>query len=43
LHRIKTKKVWVNILLQTIGFIKIPFPTLEFNTDKGFVFHALKF
>lgn len=43
LHRIKTKKVWVNTILQTIGLIKIPFPTLEYNTDKGFGFHALMF
>lgn len=43
LQRIKTKKVWVNTLLQTVGFIKIPFPTLEYNTDKGFDFHPLMF
>jgi hypothetical protein len=43
LHRIKTKKLWLNTLLQTVGFIKIPFPTLEYNTDKGFDFHPLMF
>ncbi len=43
LHRIKTKKIWLNTLLQTVGFIKIPFPTLEYNTDKGFDFHPLMF
>ena len=43
LHRIKTKKVWLNTVLQTVGFIKIPFPTLEYNTDKGFDFHPLMF
>jgi len=43
LHRIKTKKLWLNTLLQTVGFIKIPFPTLEYNTDKGFNFHPLMF
>ncbi|MCF8429066.1 MAG: YfiM family protein [Bacteroidia bacterium] len=43
LHRIKTKKVWLNTVLQTVGFIKIPFPTLEYNTDRGFDFHPLMF
>jgi len=43
LHRIKTKKVWLNTLLQTVGFIKIPFPTLEYNTYRGFDFHPLMF
>lgn len=43
LHRIKTKKVWLNTVLQTIGFIKIPFPTLEYNTDRGFDFHPFMF
>ncbi len=43
LHRIKTKKIWLNTLLQTVGFIKIPFPTLEYNTYKGFDFHPLMF
>jgi hypothetical protein len=43
LHRIKTKKVWVNTLLQTIGFIKIPFPALEYNNINGFNFSPLMF
>lgn len=43
LHRIKTKKVWVNTILQTVGLIKIPFPAVEYNTDKGFDFHAFMF
>lgn len=43
LHRIKTKKVWVNTILQTIGLVKIPFPALEYNTDKGFGFHPFMF
>ena len=43
LHSIKTKKIWLNTLLQTVGFIKIPFPTFEYNTDKGFDFHPLMF
>lgn len=43
LHRIKTKKIWLNTLLHTVGFIKIPFPTLEYNTDRGFDFHPFMF
>lgn len=43
LHRIKTKNVYLNTFLQTIGFIKIPFPALEYNNINGFNFIPLMF
>jgi VanZ family protein len=43
LHRIKTKKIWLNTLLQTIGFIKIPFPAVEYNDKYGFNFIPIMF
>jgi hypothetical protein len=41
--RIKTKSHFVRFLLNGLNFIKIPFPTLEYNNQKGFVFHPLYF
>lgn len=43
LSRIKTRSKFLKGLFTVIGFIKIPFPTLEFNSEDKFVFHILYF
>jgi hypothetical protein len=42
LSRIPVKSKTLKLVLKTIGFIKIPMPTLEFNKN-GVVFHPLYF
>ncbi|MBE0662042.1 MAG: DUF2279 domain-containing protein [Bacteroidales bacterium] len=39
--KIKTRTQSLGLVLKALGFIKIPFPALEFNTNKKFVFHPL--
>lgn len=41
LSKIKTRSQSLGLVLKALGFIKIPFPALEFNTNKKFVFHPL--
>lgn len=43
LTKIKTKHQWVNSLLGTIGFIKVPMPTYEYGTKTGLRGHMLYF
>jgi len=43
LARIKTRSHFLKFLLNGLNFVKIPFPTLEYNKEKGFVFHYLYF
>ena len=43
LTRIPTKSKTLDLFFDIIGFIKIPFPTLEYNTKDGFKFHSLYF
>ena len=43
LTRIKTNKKWLKIIFNTIGFIKIPAPAIEFNTRKEVKFHYFYF
>jgi hypothetical protein len=43
LSKIKTKSKAVNTLLRTINFIKIPSPTIEFNSLNHIKFHPLFF
>ena len=43
LSRIKTKSKLLNTVLKTINFIKIPSPTLEFNSLNQIKFHPLFF
>jgi hypothetical protein len=43
LSRIKTKSKLLNTVLRTINFIKIPSPTLEFNSLNQIKFHPLFF
>lgn len=43
LAQVKTKKKWVRTLLLAVNAIKIPFPTLEYNTKGEFKFHYLYF
>lgn len=43
LTRIKTRSETLKLLLNLIGFIKIPFPTLEYNPRDGFIYHWLYF
>jgi len=38
LRDIKTKSKWANRLLHTFGFIKVPFPALEFSGARGLRF-----
>ena len=37
--KIKTKSKWMNTIFSTIGFLKFPFPALEWNSVKGVQFH----
>ena len=41
LSRVKTKSKFVNTLARTFNFVKIPAPSLEFNTLGKFKFHPL--
>lgn len=43
LSRIKTNSHVLKTVFSVINVIKIPFPTLEFNSEKGVVFHLLYF
>lgn len=43
LTRIKTRSSAINSVFELLGFIKIPFPTLEFDSNKNFKFHPLYF
>ncbi len=43
LSRIKTRHTGLNFLLNFLGFVKFPFPALEYNKENGFVFHPLYF
>ena len=43
LTRIKTRSETVRLLLNLIGFIKIPFPALEYNPNEKLKFHWLYF
>lgn len=41
--RIKTRSHVLKFFLNGLNFIKIPFPTLEYNKESGLVFHPLYF
>lgn len=41
--RIKTRSHFLKFLLNGLNFIKVPFPALEYNKEKGFVFHPFYF
>jgi uncharacterized protein YfiM (DUF2279 family) len=41
--RIKTKSKVLSLLFHSIGYLKFPFPTLEYNQYDGIKFHALFF
>ncbi len=43
LTRIKTRSVFLKALFNLVGFVKIPFPTIEYNTKGQFKFHYLYF
>lgn len=43
LTKIKTQSEFLKTLLEVVGVIKIPFPTLEYNTENGFAFYPLYF
>jgi hypothetical protein len=43
LSRIKSKSHFLKFLLNGFNFVKIPFPTLEYNSEQGVVFHYLYF
>lgn len=43
LTRIKTRSSTMNMIFELIGFIKVPFPTLELDSHKNFKFHPLYF
>ncbi|MGB0522925.1 MAG: DUF2279 domain-containing protein [Flammeovirgaceae bacterium] len=43
LTRIKTNSKFLKVLLQGIGFLKVPMPTLEYNRVNRFRFHWLFF
>jgi len=43
LTRIQTRSKFLKGLFTVLGFIKIPFPTIEYNGENGFVFHYLYF
>ena len=43
LTRIRTKSETLHWLFNFIGYIKMPFPTLEYNPSEGFRFHPLYF
>ncbi len=41
--RIKTNSALLRFTFKALSFIKIPFPTLEYNKENNFVFHYLYF
>lgn len=43
LNEIHTKKKWINKIIHTFAFIKVPFPSLELNKKQGLVFKPLYF
>ena len=43
LTQINTKKKWLNTIIHTVSFLKIPFPTLEFNKNNGVLFKPFYF
>lgn len=43
LTRIKTSSETLELLLNIVGFIKIPFPALEYNARDGFRYHWIYF
>lgn len=43
LPKIKTRSHFLKFLFNGLGFIKIPFPTLEYNKEDGLIFHPLYF
>lgn len=43
LTRIKSKHQWVRTALGTFGFLKMPFPALEWREGKGLSFHPIFF
>ncbi|NQT76201.1 MAG: hypothetical protein HQ565_00700 [Bacteroidetes bacterium] len=43
LTRIRTRSKVLKGFFTVLGFIKIPFPTLEYNSENKFVFHYLYF
>jgi Predicted periplasmic lipoprotein (DUF2279) len=43
LNKIPCKRKWVKTVLSTLNIVKIPFPALEYNAEKGVLFHPLYF
>ena len=43
LTKIKTRKHGLKFLFNALNLLKIPFPTIEYNKEQGFVFHPLYF
>lgn len=43
LTKIKTRSEFLRLVLEVANMIKIPFPTLEYNTEDGLEFHAIYF
>ncbi|GAB4322054.1 MAG: DUF2279 domain-containing protein [Bacteroidales bacterium] len=43
LSRIRTRSHFLKFLLNGLGFIKVPFPALEYSGEKGFRFYPLYF
>ena len=43
LPRLKTRSHFLKFIFNGLNFIKIPFPTLEYNKEEGFVFHPMYF
>lgn len=43
LTKIKTRSEFLRLVLEVANMVKIPFPTLEYNTEDGVEFHAIYF
>lgn len=41
--RIKTNSAFLRFTFKALSFVKLPFPTLEYNNENKFVFHLLYF
>lgn len=41
LTRVETRSQFMNLLLKSFGFIKVPFPAIEYSSDKKFSFYPL--
>lgn len=41
--RIKTNSSFLRLTFKALSFVKLPFPTLEYNNENNFVFHWLYF